>query len=131
MYNIDIMWKDWLLLHQNDLSRNNLFLMKSSISYWYITKFIYGKIRESEMEKIYLYIKNWIYMRNRGIIKFKGKKRRIITKSNETMKVFIKGDNVEKGFFFIFQVDLSQLNWLGTWLLFQVNLQAEFYNYGF
>jgi hypothetical protein len=104
------MWKDWLLLHQNDLNRNNLFLMKSSISYWYITKFIYGKIRESEMEKIYLYIKNWIYMRNRGIIKFKGKKRRIITKSNETMKVFIKGDNVEKGFFFIFQVDLSQPN---------------------
>ena len=49
-------------------------------------------------------------MRNRGIIKFKGKKRRIITKSNETMKVFIKGDNVEKGFFFIFQVDLSQPN---------------------
>jgi hypothetical protein len=62
------------------------------------------------MEKIYLYIKNWIYMRNRGIIKFKGKKRRIITKSNETMKVFIKGDNVEKGFFFIFQVNLSQPN---------------------
>lgn len=27
------------------------------------------------MEKIYLYIKNWIYMRNRGIIKFKEKKK--------------------------------------------------------
>lgn len=69
------MWKDWLLLHQNDLSRNNSFLMKSSISYWYITKFIYEKNRKSEMEKIYLYIKNWIYMRNRGIIKFKEKKK--------------------------------------------------------
>jgi hypothetical protein len=69
------MWKDWLLLHQNDLSCNNSFLMKSSISYWYITKFIYEKNRKSEMEKIYLYIKNWIYMRNRGIIKFKEKKK--------------------------------------------------------